>query len=444
MSGTGQDRAAVRYPAASDILALGFGSSVAMWSVGYLGNLPAVAPVLPRWLLLVLMLACLFYGAFRAGQLTGRGWLGGLWTALVSAVLNLLILGSLLGGSGPGQVVPQAPVWIGGYLLLAVLVGVLGGALGRTKRDTRRPAMDWLSVFSWVAVAATLLLIAKGGVVTSYGDTAALSVPDWPQTFGYNMFLFPLGKMAGPVYFEHSHRLFGALVGLTTLVLAILVSLSRVRSYTKVVAWIAVLLVIAQGVLGGVRVTMSDTTLAFLHGILAQLFVGVLAVVGVQAAALWNSDKQPKQTHTASADRAAALIAVFLVVLQLFLGATVRHFNPSGGMVMLHIAVGTVVLAACITAGVRNWGNHPDVTALFKGGKSVMHLVGLQYLLGFVAWATGVTKLANAAVPTNVWQVILPTLHQAVGALLLLYVVRLALLSARLLKDNSSEQQIAA
>ncbi|MCC7479722.1 COX15/CtaA family protein [bacterium] len=443
MSSSASDQTIARYPAFSDVLALGFGASVAMWSIGYLGNLPALAGFLPRWVTLLLMLACLFYCCFRAGQLTGRGWLGGLWTALVSALINLLVLGALkdeLSGGGA----PQLLVWLLGYFALSAVIGVLGGALGRTKRDTRKAPTDWLGVFSWVTVAATLLLIAKGGVVTSYGNTAALSVPDWPQSFGYNMFLLPLSKMAGPVYFEHAHRLFGTLVGLTTVVLALLVSLSRVKPLTKVMAWLAVLLVIAQGILGGVRVTLTDTTLAFLHGVLAQLFLGVLGFISVQASALFNSGRSPKLCATAGADRVSTVIAVILVVGQLFLGAVVRHFNPSGGVVMLHIAVGTIVLAACVTAGIRHWGNHVDVTALRKAGASVMHLAGTQYLLGFLAWATGVTKLANDAVPTNVWQIILPTLHQAVGALLLVYTVRLAVLSFRLLQEESSEQQAAA
>ena len=141
----------------SDVLALGFAGSVAMWSVGYLGNLPAVSPILPSWALLILMLACLFMAAFKAGQLTGRGWLGGLWTALISAVINLLMLGALWEQLMSGTGVPSAAVWIGGYFLLSAVVGILGGAVGRTRRDTRKTPPDWLGAFSWVAVAATLL-----------------------------------------------------------------------------------------------------------------------------------------------------------------------------------------------------------------------------------------------------------------------------------------------
>ena len=50
---------------------------------------------------------------------------------------------------------------------------------------------------------------------------AALAVPDWPTTFGHNMFLFPWSGMVGGVFYEHSHRLIGAVVGALTLALAV-------------------------------------------------------------------------------------------------------------------------------------------------------------------------------------------------------------------------------
>ena len=69
-----------------------------------------------------------------------------------------------------------------------------------------------------LTAAATGVLIVFGGLVTNTG--AALAVPDWPTTFGHNMFLFPWSRMVGGVFYEHSHRLLGSLVGLLTLALA--------------------------------------------------------------------------------------------------------------------------------------------------------------------------------------------------------------------------------
>src|SRR5216110_882600 len=75
-----------------------------------------------------------------------------------------------------------------------------------------------LSWFSSLTVTATLGLIVIGGLVTSHG--AGMAVPDWPNTYGYNMFLFPVSKWIGGILYEHSHRLIAAVVGLLTAVLA--------------------------------------------------------------------------------------------------------------------------------------------------------------------------------------------------------------------------------
>jgi cytochrome c oxidase assembly protein subunit 15 len=54
---------------------------------------------------------------------------------------------------------------------------------------TRSIHHPWLNVFAWLTAAATLLLIGLGGLVTSH--EAGPAVPDWPTSYGYNMFLFP-------------------------------------------------------------------------------------------------------------------------------------------------------------------------------------------------------------------------------------------------------------
>src|SRR4051794_9133744 len=78
---------------------------------------------------------------------------------------------------------------------------------------------NWLHRFAWLTLVATLLLICSGGMVTSKG--VGLAVPDWPTTFGYNMFLFPVSKWVGGIFFEHTHRLIASTVGLLTIILAI-------------------------------------------------------------------------------------------------------------------------------------------------------------------------------------------------------------------------------
>src|SRR5919201_2698785 len=88
----------------------------------------------------------------------------------------------------------------------------------------------WLNRFAWLNAVATLLLICSGGMVTSKGF--GLAVPDWPTTFGYNMFMFPISKWIGGVFFEHTHRLIASTVGLLTIILAIWIWRTQARSAT--------------------------------------------------------------------------------------------------------------------------------------------------------------------------------------------------------------------
>src|SRR5215208_6121036 len=76
-----------------------------------------------------------------------------------------------------------------------------------------------LSVFAWLVALATLFLLGIGGLVTSH--EAGMAVPDWPNTYGYNMFAFPVSKWMGGILYEHSHRLMASLVGLLTAILAV-------------------------------------------------------------------------------------------------------------------------------------------------------------------------------------------------------------------------------
>ena len=80
-----------------------------------------------------------------------------------------------------------------------------------------QPNNPWLSRFAKLLVAATFCLIFLGGMVTSVN--AGLSVPDWPTSYGYNMFTFPITRWVGGIFFEHTHRLLASCVGLMTTVL---------------------------------------------------------------------------------------------------------------------------------------------------------------------------------------------------------------------------------
>src|SRR5207245_7455333 len=87
------------------------------------------------------------------------------------------------------------------------------------RSETIAKSTIWLTRFAWFTGFATLLLICSGGMVTSKG--VGLAVPDWPTTFGYNMFLFPASKWIGGILFEHTHRLIASTVGFSSIILAL-------------------------------------------------------------------------------------------------------------------------------------------------------------------------------------------------------------------------------
>src|ERR1043166_1609271 len=155
----------------------------------------------------------------------------------------------------------------------------------------------WLSRFAKLTVAATLCLIFIGGLVTT--NDAGLSVPDWPTSFRYSMFTVPFAKwisenaVQNGVFYENSHRLFASLVGLLTTVLAIWMWKSEPRRWLRWLGLGAFLLVVAQGVIGGLRVTNTSITLAIIHGCTAQAFLCVLVFIAAALSPRWAELARP-------------------------------------------------------------------------------------------------------------------------------------------------------
>src|SRR5258707_1442929 len=146
---------------------------------------------------------------------------------------------------------------------------------------------NWLNRFAWLTCVATLLLICSGGMVTS--KNVGLAVPDWPTTFGYNMFLFPISKWVGGILFEHTHRLIGSLVGFLTIILAVWLWLREDRRWVRSLGVIAVIGVILQGILGGLRVTMMKDQIGIFHACVAQAFLGLLVFIALVTTKFWSS-----------------------------------------------------------------------------------------------------------------------------------------------------------
>ncbi len=182
----------------------------------------------------------------------------------------------------------------------------------------------WLSRFAWFTCIATLLLICSGGMVTSKG--VGLAVPDWPTTFGYNMFLFPVSKWVGGILFEHTHRLMGSLVGFLTIILAVWLWLCEDRRWLRNLGVIALGGVILQGILGGLRVTMLKDEIGIFHACIAQAFLGLLVVIALATTNFWRSlSRAVVDPMKFAATRRLALAITIAIYGQLALGAAMRH-----------------------------------------------------------------------------------------------------------------------
>ena len=409
---------------AGDVLALGFGTTVAMWAIGYLARLPVV--LAPPSLVLGLFLASLLAAGFIAGRKGVRGVRGGAYSGALTGVLNLLVLGSFLSTSDrTNALVPSAAFWLPGSIVFSSMLGAVGAWWGTRGKGAVLAAAEWTAALAKVAVAATFLLLVAGGLVTS--NQAGLAVVDWPNSYGYNMFLYPFSRMTGGIYYEHAHRLLGALVGLTTLTLAVHLFLVERRAWVKRLGGVAVVLVVVQGILGGLRVTEKSIALAVVHGVTAQVFFSLLVAIAVVTTATFRKRGAPRSSRSAGADRRTATVAVAALVVQIVFGAIQRHLAMG---LMLHVVSAFIVAPMAIAAGARAWGLYADEPVLKRAGLTVIFVTGLQLVFGFSAWfARGAYASGSLSVE---WKVVITTLHQGTGALLLASAVALRLWLARL------------
>ncbi len=205
-----------------------------------------------------------------------------------------------------------------------------------TDRQTEFPrggrALRWVSV---ALVVVTYILVTSGGLVTSYN--AGMSVPDWPSSFG-RWLLIPVYLWADlAIFLEHNHRLTGALAGLVAI--GVLVAAGRaygLKHKLSLLAAITVLLFIVQGLMGGFRVTEISTTLAIVHGVHGQVVFGLVvalaALTGVWAMRQNQQRAEDKPRTMPVIVKATAAVFALLIVVQLTLGAVVRHTHTASAI----------------------------------------------------------------------------------------------------------------
>jgi cytochrome c oxidase assembly protein subunit 15 len=271
--------------------------------------------------------------------------------------------------------------------------------------------------YATLVAVCTLLLIAAGGMVTSTGS--GLSVPDWPTSYGWNMFTFPLSKWVGGIKYEHSHRLIASTVGFLTIGLAIWAWRVEPRRWVRRLAFACLGAVVHQGVLGGVTVLLKlPPSVSIAHAGLAQIFFCLTLSVAVVTS--------PKWWTAAAADdptlRLLATATTLLVYTQILLGATMRHTNAGMAIptfplafghlvppfwntgIAVHYAhrVGAIVVSIAVLATVGHvFHHHHERGELFRPAVLLLVFLCTQVTLGSFVVLSGLQPIINTAHVVN-------------------------------------------
>jgi cytochrome c oxidase assembly protein subunit 15 len=287
-----------------------------------------------------------------------------------------------------------------------------------------------LPLFAAIVALSTAVLIFAGGMVTSTGS--GLSVPDWPNTYGWFMFSFPLEKMVGGIRYEHTHRLIASTVGFLIMVLAFWLWRAEPRRWVRRLGFLALAAVITQGVLGGITVLwFLPDPVSIAHASLAQIVFCLTVTIALVTSPGW------KRGHVATTDSTLArgtVVMTAAVYLQILIGATMRHTDAGlaipdfplvfGGLlpsrwdggIAIHYAhrIGALIVTILILAMTRrvlwhHWRHRvlrgPSLLLLVLlpiqitlGAMTV--LLGKPYIINSLHVVTGASVLATSLVLT--------------------------------------------
>ena len=284
--------------------------------------------------------------------------------------------------------------------------------------------------FTKLVAFSTLFLIFAGAMVKS--NDAGLAVPDWPTTYGQNMFAFPFSKWVGNIFYEHSHRLIAATVGFLTVLQAIWLQLREPKRWLRILGWCAVGAVIVQGLLGGLTVLfLLPPAISIAHAGLAEIFFCINVSIAFFASRWFDRISSATKSDAPIGETTGLVLIVFA---QILLGALMRHlgaglaipdfplsfghiippftsarivanFAHRGGAVVVAIAVVSMYIRL-----LRFEPRHP----LRQIGNMLILVVPVQILLGaYTVWSGK--------------QPVITSLHVATGALTLAFTLLLAL-----------------
>jgi len=277
--------------------------------------------------------------------------------------------------------------------------------------------------FAVATASCTVLLLMAGALVTS--NDAADSVPDWPLAYGK---IIP--PLVGGIRYEFAHRVVAGIVAVLTLVLAVWIARVDGRRWMRRLGWTALGLVIAQALLGALRVLEGHPAIsATAHAILAQIFFITLVSIALFTSGWWEAEAPPFEDSASPGLRALAAWTTVVIFAQLILGAAFRH-GAFG--IAPHIFGAGVVLVMVVLTGRVAKARFARVPAIRRSVVWLHATFGTQILLGGAAyWAI---LASRGDVQPGLTYVILTVAHVLVGALVLAASMVLTLMSYRLIR----------
>jgi len=274
-----------------------------------------------------------------------------------------------------------------------------------------------LHLFALLTAAATAVLIFAGGLVTSTGS--GLSVPDWPNSYGWFMFTFPVENWVGGIFYEHSHRLIASTVGFLILILAFWLWRAEPRPWVRKIGFIALGAVITQGMLGGITVLWYlPDPVSIAHASLAQIVFCLTAAIALVTSPGWR--QRYARRGPAPDDRVLQRVAVAtlaIVYTQIVIGATMRHTDAGLAIpdfpwmfghlipdrwdpkIAVHFAhrVGALVVTLVILATTGHvFAHHRRRAELLRPSIALLVLVALQVTLGALTVLSGKHYIINS------------------------------------------------
>jgi len=260
----------------------------------------------------------------------------------------------------------------------------------------------WLNRFACLTALVTFALVGLGGLVTSH--EAGMAVPDWPTTYGYNMFLFPVSQWIGGIFYEHTHRLLASALGFLTIILTVWLWLAESRRWLRWLGVIALFAVVLQGVLGGLRVVLFKAQIGIFHAALAQSFLALLCLIAMFTGRFWTelAGRLPRLNDERKL-RTLLPFATLLIFSQLVLGATMRHQHAGLAIPDFPLAYHKL-WPAMDSDSVANYNAHRvelDSVNPITGAQIALqmaHRILAVLIFGFVVWSMLTTRRQLGAI----------------------------------------------